>query len=107
MKLDVGTLHEEEIKEDVWLAKEELRKCRNGFDGYFSQTERHIVYVLIVLEYTTETKTSQNSEKWILSVKAEGHSLYARVDSSVLNVNKLPIQRSQINQYVSPFKTIF
>lgn len=85
--------------------KEELQKCRSGFDCYFSQTERHIVYVLIVLEYTTET--SQNSEREILSVKDEGHSLDARVDSSVLNVNILPIQRSQINQYVSPVKTIF
>lgn len=63
MKLDVGSLHEEETKDNVWLAKEELRKCRNGFDCYFSQTERHIVYALIVLEYATENKTSQNSER--------------------------------------------
>lgn len=71
----------------------------------FFSNRKAIVYVLIVLEYTIET--SQNSEREILSVKDEGHSLDARVDSSVLNVNIPAIQRSQINQYVSPLKTIF
>jgi hypothetical protein len=30
---------------------------------YFSKTERHVAYVSIVLEYKTEAKASQNSEK--------------------------------------------
>lgn len=48
-------MHEEERKDNVWLAKELQNEEKDFKYYYFSETERYIVHdVFMVLEYMTD-----------------------------------------------------